>query len=190
MKILTSIAVLLLTTGTAHAEDRLAPDYFNPPECNRFTHEEFRACINRLWAAHPEPQADDPKSTAEIHCQLLKLDGKDYQSCLDHPGLWTSPEAPYSDEDAGWPVTVKGDWDCGKIRLRRTSQKATNHGGWISFHLYSCDGKFCPPLPRKITLKHEYDYDTHTDRVTINGKPCRQANSVEAPPPVVRRLTK
>jgi hypothetical protein len=78
--------------------------------------------------------------------------------------------------DNGWPIIAGGDWECGKIVLRRTSQKTNNHGGWISFHLYSCDGKFCPALPRKITLKHEYDYDTHTDRVTINGKPCRQAN--------------
>jgi len=53
--LLTSIAALLLATG-AYAEDRLAPDYFDPPECKQFTHEEFRACINRMWAAHPEPQ--------------------------------------------------------------------------------------------------------------------------------------
>jgi len=50
-------AALFLATGTAHAEDRLAPDYFDPPECKQFTHEEFRACINRLWAARPEPTA-------------------------------------------------------------------------------------------------------------------------------------
>ena len=71
-----------------------------------------------------------------------------------------------------WPVVAEGDWECGNISIRRTGQKANNHGGWTSFHLYGSDGKFAPQLPRKITLK----YDTHTDRVTINGKPCRQAN--------------
>src|SRR6516164_3529871 len=73
--------------------------------------------------------------------------------------------------DNPWPVVAEGDWNCGNISLRRTGQKVNNHGGWISFHLYTTDGKYgVPALPRKVTLQYEYRYP-HTDRVTINGKP-------------------
>jgi hypothetical protein len=128
--------------------------------------------IAALFLATGAARADDPKSSAEIYCELLKLEGKDYQSCLQNPAVWTyvRPEWPYSDKDAGWPVMIEGDWGCGKISLRRTHQKVNNQGGWDSFHLYSSDGKFFKELPRKIIL----NYDTHTDRVTINGKPCRK----------------
>ena len=50
------VVLSVLSAPGAHAEDCLAPDYFDPPECKQLTHEEFRACINRMWAARPEPQ--------------------------------------------------------------------------------------------------------------------------------------
>jgi len=78
--------------------------------------------------------------------------------------------------DNPWPVVAEGDWECRNIGLRRTGQKVTNHGGWISFHLYTTDGKYgVPALPRKVTIQYEYKYPH--DRVTINGKLCRKAPS-------------
>ena len=67
------VVLSVLSAPGARAEDRLAPDYFNPPECNRFTHEEFRACINRLWAAHPEPEYSymDHWKTEKWDCALI-----------------------------------------------------------------------------------------------------------------------
>jgi hypothetical protein len=48
------VVLSVLSASAAHAEDRVAPDYFDPPECKQFTHEEFRVCINRIWALRPE----------------------------------------------------------------------------------------------------------------------------------------
>jgi hypothetical protein len=57
--------------------------------------------IAALLLATGAARADDPKSAAETYCHLLKLEGKDYQSCLEHPELWTTsaPSSPYAEKD-------------------------------------------------------------------------------------------
>jgi len=52
---------------------------------------QFLACLKQYGddprcSKFPEV---DPKSGADAYCHALKLDGESYQSCLEHPELWT-----------------------------------------------------------------------------------------------------
>jgi hypothetical protein len=83
-----------------------------------------------------------------------------------------------------WPEIALGDWDCGRgVTIRRTIQGINNHAMWQSFHLRSSDGKFSPALPRKIILTYETEGSinrgTFTERLTVNGKRCREEKKQE-----------
>src|SRR2546428_629781 len=89
------------------------------------------------------------------------------------PPTVTAQEGP----DAYFPVQALGDWDCGVrgVTIRRTEQGIHNHAMWESFHVRISDGKFSPGPPRKIILT----YDLNTERLTLNGKRCREGKKQE-----------
>jgi hypothetical protein len=75
---------------------------------------QFLACLKQYGddprcSKFPEV---DPKSGADAYCHALKLDGESYQSCLEHPELWTwGPEhSPYAEKDY--------IWDCASYRWK------------------------------------------------------------------------
>jgi hypothetical protein len=97
------------------------------------------------------PAQADPKSGADAYCHALKLDTEAYQSCLDHPELWTyvPNSSPYADKDY--------IWDCASYRWKWEDRSFGRHHGYKTL-ADACVKRSCRGNPPNVCADGNWGY--------------------------------